>query len=83
MNRSASPAPSPIRGASMDTEGVPSSSTSVPVPVAVPTVALTALDSATSTVSSLSSTASPVPATSRVRAVAPGANVRVPGATAV
>ena len=68
----------------MDTDGTPSSSTMVPTPLTdVPTTALTGAASATTTVSSTSSSASPVTGTSNVRAVVPGAKVKLSAATAV
>ena len=64
------------------TEGAASSSRIAPVPVAVPSVAFTGPLSATATVSSGSSTPSPVTVTARVLLVSPAANVSVPDASA-
>ena len=65
------------------TVGVASSSVMVPVPVAVPSPAPRGLLSVILTVSSGSSRASSVTATSRVRLVSAAPNVNVPGVTAV
>ena len=72
--------PSFTLGASMDSVGAPSSSRIVPVTLAV---AFVGPLSVTTTVSSASSSASPVTATSTVRLVVPAANVSVPSAMAV
>ena len=83
MNRSVSPAPSATRGESMDTVGAPSSSTMTPAPLdAAPRVAFTTPLSASATVSSVSSVASPSTDTATVRAVSPGAKASVPAASA-
>ena len=63
--------------------GVASSSVIVPVPVAVPSVALFGLLSVTLTVSSGSSTSSPVTVTRTVLLVSPAAKVNVPAVRAV
>ena len=63
--------------------GVASSSVIVPVPVAVPSVALFGLLSVTLTVSSVSSTSSPVTVTRTVLLVSPAAKVNVPAVRAV
>ena len=65
------------------TVGVASSSVMVPVPVAVPSVALTGPLSFTTTVSFASSIASPVTETSTFARVTPAAKVRDPAARAV
>ena len=66
----------------MDTVGAPSSSFTVPVPVAAADrVAFTGALNVTTTVSFCSSVASPVTETSIVRVVVPTAKVSVPAAS--
>ena len=78
-------APSATLGESIDRVGAPSSSVIVPVPVPaeLDTAALVGPLRATTTVSSVSSCASPVTDTSRVCVVSPAANVSVPEDKAV
>ena len=79
-------APSATLGASMKSVGVvPSSSTTVPVPVTAPEarVALVGPLNVTAMVSSCSSVVSPVTVTSIVCVVVPAAKVSVPAARAV
>ena len=78
-------APSATLGASRVSVGAPSSSTTVPVPVAAPAarVALTGLLNVTATVSFASSVPSPVTVTSIVRVVVPAVKVSVPPVMAV
>ena len=78
-------APSATLGDEIDSDGAPSSSVIVPVPVpaVLDTVALVGLLSATSTVSSDSASSSPRTDTSIVCSVSPAANVSVPGDSAV
>ena len=80
-----SPVPSAALGESIDSVGASSSSVMVPVPVPVPSgmTACVGLLNVTSTVSSASSTASPVTVTAIVRLVVPGVKVNVPAAIAV
>ena len=75
--------PSVTLGELIETVGAPSSSVIVPVPVAVPIVAFPALLSVATTVSSASSSVSPVTDTSKVWLVVPAANVSVPPVIAV
>ena len=69
--------PSRTLGEPIDSDGAPSSSSIVPVPVAVPIVALVAFESSRTTVSSGSSRSSPVTVTATVALVSPGSKVRV------
>ena len=76
-------APSATVGESIDKLGMPSSSVIVPVPSAVEIVALVGELKVTTIVSLDSSVVSPVTETSMFPLVSPGANVSVPGASAV
>ena len=75
--------PSVTLGESIDSVGAPSSSMIVPVPVAVAIVAPVAPLRVTTTVSTDSSSVSPVTDTSKVRLVVPAAKVSVPAVIAV
>ena len=75
--------PSVTLGELIDSDGVLSSSVIVPVPVAVKIVAFAALLRVTMTVSSASSSVSPVTDTSKVWLVVPTAKVSVPPVMAV
>ena len=65
------------------TEGASSSSRIVPVPPAVPIVAFAAFERVSTTVSSGSSSVSPLTETETVLPVSPGSKVRVPAVRAV
>ena len=70
--------PSTTLGESIERVGALSSSVIVPVPVAVSIVAPSAFESSMATVSSVSSTSSPLTVTSIVFSVSPAAKVSVP-----